>query len=41
MSWLCKDHVPGLASVVIPTYNRAALIVETLQSVRAQSYRPI
>lgn len=30
-----------LASVVIPCYNRAHLIVETLESVAAQSYSPI
>ena len=31
----------SLVSVIVPTYNRAALIVETLESVAAQSYRPI
>ena len=41
MSWLRKDYVPGLVSVVIPTHNRAGLIMETLESVRAQTYRPI
>jgi glycosyltransferase involved in cell wall biosynthesis len=32
---------PGLVSVVVPTYNRADLILHSLESVRAQSYRPI
>ena len=31
----------GLVSVIIPTYNRAHLIRETLESVRAQTCRPI
>ena len=32
---------PGLVSVVIPAYNRAHLIGETLKSVLEQTYRPI
>ena len=32
---------PGLVSVIIPAYNRAALMSETLDSIWAQSYRPI
>lgn len=41
-----NDHsldsaVGNLFSVIIPTYNRAALISETLDSVKAQNYRPI
>jgi glycosyltransferase involved in cell wall biosynthesis len=31
----------GMVSVIVPTYNRASLILETLESVYAQSYRPI
>ena len=31
----------GLVSVVIPTYNRADVIVETLRSVFNQTYRPL
>ena len=36
-----KSHVPRLVSVIIPTYNRAPLLVHTLESVRLQTYRPI
>jgi glycosyltransferase involved in cell wall biosynthesis len=35
------DFVPGLVSVIVPTYNRAHLIERALDSVAAQSYRPI
>jgi glycosyltransferase involved in cell wall biosynthesis len=38
---MSADCEPGLVSVVVPTYNRARLLVETLDSVRAQTYRPI
>ncbi len=31
----------GLVSVIIPTYNRAPLIAETLDSVQGETYRPI
>ena len=30
-----------LVSAVVPTYNRAALICDALDSVYAQTYRPI
>ncbi|HSW64475.1 MAG TPA: glycosyltransferase [Dissulfurispiraceae bacterium] len=38
------EHDPfesGLVSVIIPVYNRERLIVEALESVRTQTYRPI
>lgn len=41
MNWMSAEYVSGLASVIIPAYNRADVIGETLESVRAQSYRPI
>lgn len=39
--WLSPDFKNGLVSVIIPLYNRAHLIKETLDSVINQSYRPI
>jgi glycosyltransferase involved in cell wall biosynthesis len=39
--WMQAAYRPGLASVVIPTFNRADLIIESLESVRRQTYRPI
>ncbi len=35
------DYEPGLVSVIVPTYNRSELIVDCLESVYAQIYRPI
>jgi glycosyltransferase involved in cell wall biosynthesis len=32
---------PGLASIIIPTFNRAALLDEALASAQGQTYRPI
>ncbi|MBN1909741.1 MAG: glycosyltransferase family 2 protein [Pirellulales bacterium] len=32
---------PGLVSVVMPTYNRAGLLPESLDSIARQTYRPI
>lgn len=40
-SWLPPEFTPGLISVVIPTFNRAELVVQTVQSVFAQTYRPL
>lgn len=33
--------IKGLVSVIVPTYNRAHLIVPTLESIFQQTYRPI
>jgi len=35
------EYEPNLVSVIIPTYNRANLITETIESVVSQTYRPI
>jgi len=39
--WMSEQFKPGLVSVIMPTYNRADLIEETLDSVWRQTYRPI
>ncbi|NEX22620.1 glycosyltransferase [Thiorhodococcus mannitoliphagus] len=39
--WAPKEYIPGLASVIIPTYNRAGYIEDALSSVFNQIYRPI
>jgi len=36
-----EASVADMVSVVIPTYNRAALVGDALESVRKQTYRPI
>ena len=38
---ISADGHGGLVSILMPTYNRAHVIVETLESVRSQTYRPI
>jgi glycosyltransferase involved in cell wall biosynthesis len=40
-NWLDPDFTPDLVSVIIPTYNRAALIEAALKSIANQEYRPI
>jgi hypothetical protein len=39
--WMSPSFDSGLASIIIPTFNREALIGETLESAVAQTYRPI
>lgn len=39
--WMSPEYKPGLASVIVPTFNRAHLILDSLTSVYGQSYRPI
>ena len=40
-SWIPDEFVKGLFSVIIATRNRAHTIIETLDTVKAQTYRPI
>lgn len=39
--WMSEEYEPGLVSVIIPTYNRAHLVTEAMDSVYSQTYRPI
>src|SRR5690606_31994309 len=38
---MSASHEPGLVSVIIPTYNRSGLLLEALDSLARQTYRPI
>lgn len=40
-SYMKKNYSSNLVSVIVPTYNRAHLIVATLDSVFQQTYRPV
>jgi glycosyltransferase involved in cell wall biosynthesis len=40
-NWMRSSFTPGLASVIIPTHNRAQLLIETLESVKVQTHRPV
>ena len=35
------EFTPGLVSVIIPTYNRAALLLEAIESLRQQTWRAL
>lgn len=39
--WISEEYKEGLVSVIVPCYNRAQIIVDTLESVWRQTYRPI
>jgi glycosyltransferase involved in cell wall biosynthesis len=40
-AWISEDYCQNLVSVIVPCYNRARIILETLESVLNQTYRPI
>lgn len=40
-AWRLGPGRAGLVSVIVPVYNRENLVVDTLNSVRTQTYRPI
>ena len=39
--WIARECTPQLISIVLPTYNRAIFILDALESVWRQSYRPL
>jgi glycosyltransferase involved in cell wall biosynthesis len=39
--WMSEEYEPGVVSVIIPTYNREQLVIEAMDSVWVQTYRPI
>lgn len=41
MNWLNSEFIKGLVSIIIPTYNRANLIGETIESIFQQDYKKI
>ena len=40
-SWLSSNFQPGLVAVIVPTFNRSDIVIETLDSVCESEYRPI
>ena len=39
--WMCEDYERELVSVIVPTFNRANLLLESINSIFNQVYRPI
>lgn len=40
-NWISEEYKEGMVSVIVPCYNRALIVVDTLESVWRQTYRPI
>jgi len=40
-SWISASFIENLVSVIIPTFNREDLIIESIRSVYMQTYKPI
>ena len=41
LSWIAEHAQPGLVSVIIPVFNRQVYILDAIESVYSQTYRPI
>ena len=39
--WMAGNYQRSLVSVIIPTYNRAEMLLESMESVWWQTYRPV
>jgi len=39
--WLADDFTANLVSIIVPTYNRAVLLMDLLDSLAAQTYQPL
>ena len=39
--WMREEYEPGLASVIVPAYNRAHFLVDAMDSAWAQTHRPV
>lgn len=40
-NWMTQSYIKGLVTIIIPTYNRANLLCDAIESIQQQTYRPI